>query len=696
MGSVVNPDFSLELYAEQEARQRVIAYELSTQIANSCVVISDYTQHGVKNYKKNLIDVVYGYIKEGFEYDFLRRVMVNFKFTPEGDIYQLELTHFITNVIMWMPIVKLDEECLDESYIVDCTRISNDTIKYFIDTKIIIPFRDIIENRKLNMLIHDMIYELSRISDDFNIIMGLTINIETFIDMANRNPEFKEILYTNISDDMQPSEIEDLTNHLTDRQIEILKDDEKGNCLQPILLSGTGIKTGQYKEFAINYGLKPDLSGSTIPIPVNTNFVRGGIDSVTAYFIDSLGGRKSLIMNSTVMGTSGYFNRRIMLITSDVVLRKDDKDCGTLHSVKFHISEQEHLDRLVLRYYRLPYERQYKVLRGDETHLIGQDIFVRSPAKCASREGICRKCYGELFANNRELRSVGAFAATEVGEPVSQSILSSKHLLTTRSVPVEFNDEFYDLFAISANEVMLDSKTEKDIGDYTLVIIKNNIIKLDEIGDSGITSYIPLFHIRNNKTGEMTEIKELKDKDLYISPEFEDVIAESYKRRGRAKAKKGDGTILEIPLVNINFNEPIFLIEIENNELTRPLYDIMGLLDSEEKRKQFGITTVDQMVQQLLNLLIISKISAASVHGEVIIRSIIRSKSNILDIPDFRSYSAIDDIQILTIKSALKNHPSVTLSLSFQELRKQVSESPLTFKKTAGSYVDPLFRQTLE
>ncbi len=71
-------------------------------------------------------------------------------------------------------------------------------------------------------------------------------------------------------------------------QIKILLNDPGRNLLQPILKSGAGIKSKQLAEFSINGGFKPDLDGNTIPIPINSNFVVGGLSNVTNYYIDSL------------------------------------------------------------------------------------------------------------------------------------------------------------------------------------------------------------------------------------------------------------------------------------------------------------------------------------------------------------------------------------------------------------------------
>ena len=143
-------------------------------------------------------------------------------------------------------------------------------------------------------------------------------------------------------------------------------------------------------------------------------------------------------------------------------------------------------------------------------------------------------------------------------------------------------------------------------------------------------------------------------------------------------------------MAKIGDDERIFVVEISNNELTKPLYNIMYLLNNKTKRK--GYETISKMAQRLLDLLIESKIKSDSVHGEVLIRPLVRSKKNILETPDFSKYDAIHNYEILTVEAALQKHPSVLVSLSFQDLGRQLT-NPLTFKKKDPSFIDPFFKE---
>ena len=145
----------------------------------------------------------------------------------------------------------------------------------------------------VSLLLSWKIHKLRRISIDFSIIMGLTINAEMFIDLYQKNSRFAEIMLTTFNDNEQPSDIEQKLAELMHEEIEILKS-EKNNHVGVILRAGTGIKDKQLSECTINGGLKPDLPGNTIPIVMNSNTMIGGLQKVSTLIIDAKAARKSL------------------------------------------------------------------------------------------------------------------------------------------------------------------------------------------------------------------------------------------------------------------------------------------------------------------------------------------------------------------------------------------------------------------
>lgn len=625
------------------------------------------------------VEEIYDMVKAGFEIKEFRTFPVTFKFKyDDTEVYQLELRHFLTNIMIWEAFVRLDMQSqLDASFIYDATNTTDDTLYGYFNTKILDNAKIILRHdkkmtRKMNRMMHDITYNLSRISMDFNMILGISINMRSFIDLAKRNERFNEIINTKLPEDMQPAEIESFLDALMKEEIEILRTED--NCLRPMIEAHTGIKDKQLREFSINGGTKPDLYGNTIPIPINTNFLVGGLNTLENYAIDAMGGRKAAIMSKSMMGISGHFATTVVLVASSVKFSHVD-DCGSIYPVPLHIRNISMLYKFVGRYYKEDlHDNEYKIIRKADQHLIGKLIYLRSPMTCACKDGICKTCYGKLYEINKDLESPGAFSAIKLTMPVSQDILSSKHLLSTTSTKIEFNEEFHKFFKISSNYVIINDDIEDKLKDYTLVIKDEDLIPISEYDENEFNHFVREFYIKD-KNGEMTFIEEINKNDLYID---KDVFSHMKKSHG----------CREINLAKVR-SDKMFVIEIKNNELTKPLYDIMDLLD---KKKNEYRTNIPNTIIRMNELMIESKINLQSVHAEMILSALIRRKDNILERPDFSSYGA-NNYDIITVKDALENHPSPIIGISFQYLKRQLTKRPLTYMKGSDSVYDPLFRE---
>lgn len=634
---------------------------------------------------KKIYKEMYNFMKRGFEVKEVRTFPVVYMIHHDDKkAYQMEIRHMITNFIFWRTFLDLDEEyTLCEDDIIDAYNINNKLITKYINERYIKQFLFKVDIKSLNKAIADLLYRLLQISNDFNEIMGLSINLESFIDVANRNPRFNEIIRTTVDENGQPYEIEQYLNSLMKEEIEILKKED--NVLKPILLAGTGIKNEQLREMTINGGFKPDLTGNTVPIPINSNLLVGGFRNIINYYLDSTGGRKSLIANATVMGSAGHFAQLVKLLTTDIRL-SDMDDCGTVHGVELTITNKKYLQNMVGRYYRHPYEREYHILREDQEELIGQTLIFRDPTTCAAGHSkVCKKCYGEnMYKVNRDI-SIGGYAATKITRPVSQNILSTKHLLLTISEQIVFDDVFDKFFILSANEVMINPNPEVNLDDYRILINKNHLMTLNDFEEDDYNAYTYSIVIQNKKDKNETYlINELNRKELFLTPEFYKFIK-----------RKREGNKYVLDFSNIDDDMHLFLIQINNQELTRPLYSIMHLLDTNDRGigpDEEPITTVDQLVQRFNELLMEANIDVSFVHASVILYPLIRDINNVLSRPDFTKYDA--KYRILTVKSALEKHPSITISLSYQWLARQL-QTVDTYLKTAPSYLDDFYKRTL-
>lgn len=629
---------------------------------------------------------IYTIIKGCFEHKECREYPVKFKFYLEDKkTYKMQLRHFVVNVFLWFPFVNLYgiHGVLDESFILNCeTSIPN--ISDYVDEKIITELREYsIKNTTINRSVSEVLYNLRRISIDFSLIMNLTIGSETFLNLYKDNARMKEIMETTFPIEMQPSEIEDELTKLMEEEMAILKS-IPDNPVGVILRANTGIKPKQLSEFSINMGLKPDLSGVTIPLPINSNTMIRGLDKPSAHFLDSLGARKSLIMNKKVMGKAGYFGKIVLLLARTLQLSKTVSDCDTKHLVEITINSAKMLKKYDGRYYKLhddPNEPLKLVNGKKDKHLVGQTLYFRSPITCACGDTVCHKCFGTTSLLNLDIsEGVSGFEVEETTKVVNQMILSTKHLLTTVSERIEFTDEFYKFFSMTAGEInpILNNDMIDDLDNWAIWIDPNDIMKSDELdSDSSFNTYVQSkFYVQNLVTKESILIASKDDREMFLTEESLELM-----RKGKGYIKFKD----------MSEDTSLFQLIIMNNELTKPLYTLMDLLNT--AKKDGPQLTYSEMAQRFTELLLEAKIGAMALSGELIINRLIRKfPDDDFERPDFTD-DEVPPYQIYTVLKALENNKSALIGLSSQDIKRQILSDDLITKKDGVSYIDPFFKK---
>lgn len=651
-----------------------------TKYLRPIYIIEDYLVSD-EMYRKFQEDI-YTVIKGCFEHKECREYMVKFKFyRDDTTIHELQFRHFITNAFLWYPFIHLYDvsSVLDETFILDCM---NDIpyIRNYINDKIISVLRDCsIKNTVLNRAVSEVLYNLRRISTDFSLIINTTISAETFLNLYNENDRIREIMETNLSIESQPSEIEEKMNELMKEEIEIIKG-IKDNPIGIMLRAGTGIKPKQLSEFTIAMSLKPDLSGVTIPLPISSSTLINGLNKPSYHYLDSLGARKSLITNKKVMGSAGYFGKVVLLLARTLSLSKTVSDCDTKHLLEITISSDKMLKKYNGRYYKLKQNGPTLLINSKkDTHLIGKTILLRSPITCACHDEVCHKCFGTTSLLNLDIsEGVTGFEVEESTKVVNQMILSTKHLLTTISEKIEFNDAFYKFFSITAGEInpILNNDEVENIDDWAVWIDPNDVQKSDELDDdSFFNTYINgKFYVQNLVTKEYVEISSKDNREMYLTETCLELM------------KKGKGYI---KFADMDESMSLFELVIMNNELTRPLYMLMDLLN---KSKVDSDMTYHEMAQTFTELLVDASIDAMAISGEVIINRLIRKDPDEDFVrPDF-SNTDIGPYQILTVLKALENNPSPLIGISSQYLRKQLISDDI-LKKQGTSYIDVFFKK---
>lgn len=276
---------------------------------------------------------------------------------------------------------------------------------------------------------------------------------------------------------------------------------------------------------------------------------------------------------------------------------------------------------------------------------------------------------------------LSAFESEEISKVVNQSILSTKHLLTTNSEVIEFNKDFYRFFNIIAGEInpRVNDNTDVDnIEDYAIYIDPEDIVKIEE------QDYDSLYNtcIHNGRI-YIRNIKKPDDGDIVIQSEGEKEMFLS--EEASNLMKKGKGLI---HFKDLDDDTKLFEMVIFNKELTKPLYQLMDLLNKE--KKDDIDETIDSMSNKFLDLLIESGIGANVIAAELITNRLIRSVSHKYERPNFYE-EKLEPYEIYTIRRALEKNKSPLIGISFQNIKRQFYSDDLYEERNGTSFIDPFY-----
>jgi DNA-directed RNA polymerase subunit beta' len=210
--------------------------------------------------------------------------------------------------------------------------------------------------------------------------------------------------------------------------------------------SGARGSAAQIRQLAGMRGLMAKPDGSIIETPITANF-REGLN-VLQYFISTHGARKGLADTALKTANSGYLTRRLCDVVQDLVVTEND--CGTpegslmraiveggevIESLRERVLGRTTADDVIH-----PETREVLLPAGvlldedliDDLQAAGVDeVKVRTALTCATRFGLCAKCYGRDLGRGGLINTgeaVGIIAAQSIGEPGTQLTMRTFHI----------------------------------------------------------------------------------------------------------------------------------------------------------------------------------------------------------------------------------------------------------------------------
>lgn len=207
--------------------------------------------------------------------------------------------------------------------------------------------------------------------------------------------------------------------------------DKDGNKLRAMNKAGVKPAWAQLQQMLLGPMLLENAKGRVIPVPVDRSYAEGLRSS--DYFVASSGARKGLIEKVQSVQKPGALNKQIANTAISYVVTEND--CGTSRGIAMDVNDRDLVDRFTAKSMRVgnssvPANTAITpaLLSKMKTSKLGK-VLARSPMKCASKKGICSKCYG-VMDGGRPVEvgtNIGLIAGTALGERGTQLSMKTFH-----------------------------------------------------------------------------------------------------------------------------------------------------------------------------------------------------------------------------------------------------------------------------
>ena len=271
----------------------------------------------------------------------------------------------------------------------------------------------------VNEFINDFVFRIQ----DYNIDIEITDIIPIAFD--------KRILESLARVKEQPSQqaIEDTYKTL---DTVIMSDEHKSSVMELVYSSGM-VNINQLRQLFGSRGYLTEINSKIFKIPMVNSFTMGFANMYEA-LIESRAGAKALYLSTNAIRQSERRAREFQLAimpVEEIVYG----DCGNRDYMEFYVRPKDaeykgDLRNLIGSKY-LNENGEWETITPEHTHLEGKTIKLRSVLHCKLRnkKQVCSACYGELTYGLFKHSNLGHINVTYITQRISQSLLSTKHLL---------------------------------------------------------------------------------------------------------------------------------------------------------------------------------------------------------------------------------------------------------------------------
>lgn len=626
-------------------------------------VILNRHKHDFETFMRRVVDIAgMCWSNPDGEGDVLEHTRIDFKADVDDAVtYSLPLNAFMFFLVFINPIINYVNDIELEDFIFEPPLIEKETKMLINKVRHVLqqfghPMPEIYETTARNILLY--MSELNRIFGQACIQIFTTENL--FLDHYRESALIRDINNTHYPKNMQTAEIIEENS----RRYGLLREEmiKRNN---PLFIDDTYtkiLKPKQVEELYIHLGLTPD-GRNIVNIVMDGNGFNDGYKDPEAIYAAAIMARVPDLLNTEYMGVVGYFARNLWILTYGTISPKVT-DCGSKNPIPIVVDEAA-LKMFDGRYYYTEkHGTRIRMLHSTDKHLLGKQLWFRSPCTCNLNNDVCHVCYGNAALRVKDFN--GGFICTTqfMTGPINQNVLSAKHILKANTELIVFTQNLEEYFDI-------------DSGQLT---VKEDVKKFD-------------IFIREDYMDDITEKFE-----MFIGKNMEPITITNYANINISKNAISKAKLVTIDDVNYyrvnssKVDDDLCTLTPINKMMTEKYLKMMHLLDNNIVKYD----NVSDVVTELYHLME-GTIPLLSTHGEIIIACLLRNRDNVMKRPNWLNYD--EPYQMVRVKTALSNTDSFTEAVASEQtnhhLRHAVFDKRNQINKIgARSFIDFLFGYT--
>lgn len=257
--------------------------------------------------------------------------------------------------------------------------------------------------------------------------------------------------------------------------------------------------TGQVLQFIGMIGYRTDIDSSRFDKPIMESFTTG-LNKIGDFMKESRSASKALMFQKDPIRTTEYFNRRLQLLLQTVRYLVPG-DCGSTETIPWEVQPDD-LKALTGKYYIDEEDGKLYSIRPKSVRsmlLQGKMINLRSPTRCklTSHNAVCEVCAGRIASMIPKGTNLGHVAAYTMGEKITQTVLSVKHLdgsTKIREIDLDENDRRYVRLSTDRAEIIKFQKKWKG-KEITLLLPVEHVTNITQAMAANNLNALSIFKI---------------------------------------------------------------------------------------------------------------------------------------------------------------------------------------------------------